>query len=245
MKTHLLLCLLLVAGLSGCSPKPEGPAASSAPASEAAASAPKASFVPVSPEQLALLVRPDSPVLGAAEAKVTLVEFLDPACEACRAYSPIVKQIQFLYPQELRVVVRFAAFHEGSDEAIRLLLAAQRQGKFEPLLAALLEGQDEWAAHHSPDVEKAWAIARTVGLDVKRARRDAASPAITARLDQEAEDLRALNVERTPTFYVNGKLLVDSDVRPLMDLVANEVKATQVNATQVNATQGAGASGGN
>ena len=232
MKNRLPLCLLLVASLLGCSQKPEAPVASSAPAAKAPApAAPKPSFVPVSPEQLAHLVRPESPVLGAASAKVTLVEFLDPACEACRAYSPIVKQIQFLYPLELRVVVRFAAFHEGSDDAVRLLLAAQRQGKFEPVLAALFEGQEQWAAHHSPDVEKAWAIARTVGLNVERARRDAASPAITARLAQEDEDLRTLRVEQTPTFYVNGKLLVDSGVQPLMDLVAAEVKATQAAGT--------------
>jgi protein-disulfide isomerase len=232
MNKRPLWCLLLIAGLIGCAPKPETPAASAAPAAQAPATPavagpPKQSYVHVSPELLARLVRPESPVLGPGSAKVTLVEYLDPACEACRAYSPIVKQIQFLYPQEVRVVVRFAAFHDGSDEAIRLLLAAQRQGKFEPVLAALFEGQDEWAAHHSPDVAKAWTLARAAGLDVARARRDAASAPVTARLTQDAEDLLALQVSQTPTFYVNGKLLVESGAQPLMELVAAEAKAAR------------------
>ena len=39
------------------------------------------------------LIRPHTPTLGPANAKVHLVEFLDPACEGCRAFYPVVKQI--------------------------------------------------------------------------------------------------------------------------------------------------------
>ncbi|MEO7660041.1 MAG: thioredoxin domain-containing protein, partial [Pyrinomonadaceae bacterium] len=39
------------------------------------------------------LIRPDSATLGPEDAKVTLVEFYDPECEACAAFSPIVKKI--------------------------------------------------------------------------------------------------------------------------------------------------------
>jgi len=39
------------------------------------------------------LIRPDSPTLGPADAKVILVEFYDPECEACAAFSPVVKEI--------------------------------------------------------------------------------------------------------------------------------------------------------
>jgi protein-disulfide isomerase len=173
------------------------------------------------------LVRAHSPVLGPAGAPVTIVEFLDPACEACRAFSPVVKQVMFLHPDDVRLVVRFAAFHHGSDEAIRLLFAAQKQGKFEPVLAALFDGQDDWAAHHQPEPERAWQLAAKAGLDVKRARRDAASAAADALLKQDAEDIVALQVSRTPTFFVNGRLLTDFGPQPLMDLVAYEVNRTR------------------
>jgi protein-disulfide isomerase len=163
--------------------------------------------------------------MGRATAPVTIVEFLDPACEACRAYAPVVKQIQFLHPDEVRVVARFADFHPGSDEAIRILLAAQRQGRFEQVLAAMFDGQEEWASHHAPDIDAAWKLAGAAGLDLARARKDAASAEITERLREEGEDIRALQVSRTPTFYVNGKLLEDFGAEQLMRLVAAEVKA--------------------
>ena len=37
-----------------------------------------------------VLVRPDSPSLGPEDAKVTVVEFLDPECESCAAVAPQV-----------------------------------------------------------------------------------------------------------------------------------------------------------
>ncbi|PZP55154.1 MAG: disulfide bond formation protein DsbA, partial [Micavibrio aeruginosavorus] len=63
------------------------------------------------------LIREYSPVIGNDEAQVTVVEFFDPSCEACRAFYPIVKNILNRYPKDVRVVLRYAPFHEGSDKA--------------------------------------------------------------------------------------------------------------------------------
>ena len=38
------------------------------------------------------LIRSDSPTLGSVNAPVTIVEFLDPECESCAAFAPIVKK---------------------------------------------------------------------------------------------------------------------------------------------------------
>jgi protein-disulfide isomerase len=229
----LLAGIFTALALGACSrPEPSAspaapPAAAEPSAAQPAASAPPPADAPLTPELAARLVRSHSPVLGPKGAPVTIVEFLDPACEACRAFAPVVKQILFLYPDEVRLVVRYADFHPGSDEAIRLLEAARRQGKFEQILSALFDGQEEWASHHSPDVGKAWTIAGANGLDVAAARKDAASAASTALLQQEREDIVALQVTRTPTFYVNGRLLTDFGPEPLMSLVAAEVKAAK------------------
>jgi protein-disulfide isomerase len=136
----------------------------------------------------------------------------------------VVKQILFLYPDEVRLVVRYADFHPGSDEAIRLLEAARRQGRFEQVLTALFDGQEEWTAHHSPDAGKAWNIAGANGLKLAPARKDAASAEATALLRQEREDIVALQVTRTPTFYVNGKLLTDFGAEQLLNLVKEEME---------------------
>ena len=52
------------------------------------------------------LVRMHSPVLGPREAPVTIVEFFDPACETCRAFYPIVKDLMRQYPSDVRLVIR-------------------------------------------------------------------------------------------------------------------------------------------
>jgi protein-disulfide isomerase len=192
----------------------------------AAAPAPSATVdagEPLPAELSALLIREHSPVLGPANAPVTIVEFLDPACEACAAYAPVVRQIELVYPQEVRVVVRFAAFHPGSDEAIRVLDAARRQGKFEPVLDALFANQEEWASHRAPNVARAWEIAGDAGLDVAQAKRTARDQQADAVLRVEAEDIVALKVERTPTFFINGRPLINYGPETLMNVVSAEV----------------------
>ena len=60
------------------------------------------------------------------EPTVTIVEFFDPACEACRAFYPVVEDILTDYPDDVRVVLRYAAFHgEASEQAIKVLEAAR------------------------------------------------------------------------------------------------------------------------
>ena len=60
------------------------------------------------------LVRPDSPAQGPENARVILVEFLDPECEACRAFYPTVKKILKEYEGRIRFVVRYMTFHSNS-----------------------------------------------------------------------------------------------------------------------------------
>jgi protein-disulfide isomerase len=220
--------LILAAGcLVACSDRESAdPAAAAAPPASAVPAAPAsadAGSAPLSAGLAARLVRPHSPIVGARNAPVTIVEFLDPACEACRAFAPVIQQIEFLYPDDVRVVVRYAAFHEGSAEAVRLLAAAHAQGKFKPVLAALFDGQPEWASHGAPNLARAWELAGAAGLDLARARRDADSSAARDTLRIDGEDVVKLKVERTPTFFVNGRPLPAFGVEPLMKLVAEEV----------------------
>ena len=154
-----------------------------------------------------LLVRDYSPSFGPADAPVTLVEFFDPSCEACRAYHPVVQEIRRQFPTQVRVVLRYTVFHEGSDEAVRILEAARMQDKFEPVLDALLEQQPGWAVHVSPQMDVAWEIAGAAGLDVEKAETDKLFPGITGTLNQDMADVEALGIRQTPTFFLNGKRL--------------------------------------
>ena len=154
-----------------------------------------------------LLIREYSPSFGPSDAPVTLVEFFDPSCEACRAYHPVVQEIRRQFPTQVRVVLRYTVFHEGSDEAVRILEAARMQDKFEPVLDALLEQQPGWAVHGAPQLDVAWEIAGAAGLDLEKARGDRLFPGITGILNQDADDVEALAIRQTPTFFLNGRRL--------------------------------------
>jgi protein-disulfide isomerase len=155
----------------------------------------------------ALLIRPHSPILGPVDAPVTLVEFFDPSCEACRAFHPIIGEVRRQFPTQVRVVMRYTLFHKGSDEAARILEAARIQDKFEQVLDALYEKQPEWALHDGPLMEIAWQAAGAVGLDLAKAETDKLFPGITATINQDMADVEALGVNQTPTFYLQGKKL--------------------------------------
>lgn len=171
-------------------------------AAEAEVAATEAAAAPPTEEDL--LIRPHSPILGPADAPVTLVEFFDPSCEACRAFHPVIEALRREFPTELRVVLRYTPFHQGSDEAVRILESARMQDKFEHVLNALFEKQEEWALHDGPDMDRAWRIAGATGMDIVKGQADRLFPGTTAVLNQDVADLQALGVEQTPTFYLDG-----------------------------------------
>jgi protein-disulfide isomerase len=230
MKIYAALLLAVTAGLAACSKKADAPTADAPPpAVTAEAATPPAPEVapPMSADLAARLIRPHSPVIGPANARVTIVEVLDPACEGCAAFAPIVHGILFVHPEDVKVVVRYAAFHRGSDEAVRLLEAARLQGKFEPMLDALFARQAEWASHSAPNIAHIWKIAADAGIDVARARREAATPRVDAILKQEQEDTVALRVEQTPTFFVNERPMLEFGSTQLKQLVESELERTK------------------
>ena len=127
----------------------------------------------------------------------------------------------------MRVVLRYAAFHNGSEEAVRILETARLQGLFTPVLEALLAAQPRWASHGTPNINLAWEAAATAGLDIPRARKEALLPGITSVLLQDAEDIKTVGVRQTPTFFVNGKPLRSFGPVQLDELVRQEIGLAQ------------------
>lgn len=171
----------------------------------------------------AILIRANSPTLGPADAPVTLVEFFDPSCEACRAFHPILKRLRGTFQTELRIVMRYTMFHQGSDEAVRILETARVQKKFEPIMDVLLERQPEWAKDGAPNLDLAWQIAGEAGLDLAKAKVDRELPGIVAIINQDNADVKAAGINATPTFFINGKQLLRPDEKALYDAVRREL----------------------
>src|SRR5690606_38439689 len=128
------------------------------------------------------------------------------------------------YPTEVRLVIRYAPFHHGSDQVVKLLEAAKLQGKYQRVLEAVLEAQPQWADHAQPNVQAAFKVAELAGLDIAKAIEDIQKPGMQALLQQDIEDLTALQVNKTPTFFVNGRSLPSFGPEQLGALVAQEVR---------------------
>lgn len=165
----------------------------------------------------AVLVRMHSPTLGKADAPVVIVEFLDPACETCRVFYPMVKQMMAAHPDRIRLVLRYAPFHQGSDKVVAVLEAARRQGKFWPALEALLANQSDWVQNHAANVGRAWKHLGGIGLNMEQMAFDITAPEIAGVIAQDLADAQTLKVSKTPEFFVNG--------RPLPQFGFEELKA--------------------
>lgn len=174
----------------------------------------------------ASLVQFHSPSTGALDAKVTIVEFFDPACEACRMFHPIAESILADNKGKVRLVLRYAAFHKGSDVVVKILEASKAQGLYWQTLDAVFQSQPVWASHHNPQVQHIWEFLQPIGLDIERIRRDMESPGIAAILQQDMADGVALDVQKTPTFFVNGKPWTVISEAGLRALVQQEIKSS-------------------
>ena len=178
------------------------------------------------PAPAAPLVRPHAPTLGPANAKVHLVEFLDPACEACRAFYPVVKQLIAENPGKIRLWIRYVPVHRGADFVVRALEAARAQDRFWESLELLFAKQDEWTRHHAVMPKQVLdALSAVKGLDMDRLRRDMASPEFGRIVEQDMADAKAVKVMQTPTFYVNGKPLAEHGFDQLRAQVKREIAA--------------------
>lgn len=171
------------------------------------------------------LVRMHSPVLGRADAPVVIVEFLDPACETCALFYPRVKALLAANPDKIRLVLRHAPFHNGSDQVVALLEAARKQGKFWPALEALLATQADWSPNHTPQVALALRNLQGLGLNLDQLQADAAAPEVASLIAQDLADARALNVSKTPEYFVNGRPLPSFGWEQLRTLVDDALRA--------------------
>jgi protein-disulfide isomerase len=167
-----------------------------------------------------------SPMLGNPDAKVHVVEFLDPACETCAVFYPHVKKLMADNPGRIRLSVRHVPFHQGSEHVVRMLEATRSQGKYWQALEAVFAAQDRWTVNHRVHPERVWPALEGLGLDLDRIRSEMNSPEIAARMDRDAADARALDVTKTPEYFVNGRPMPRFGMEELQELVGQELASS-------------------
>lgn len=170
-----------------------------------------------------IFVRPHSRTLGPENAKVTVIEFLDPECESCRAAYPMVKQLLSEYGDQVRLVIRYMPLHHNSMIAIGALEAAAAQGRYWEFLELLFQNQPLWGSHHAPRPELIPEFAKQLGLDMQAYERFMNAGGHKALVEIDKNDARRLGIRGTPTFFVNGKLLDQPGYEPLKALIDSEL----------------------
>lgn len=177
-------------------------------------------------ENASLFAREHSQTYGPDDAKVYLIEFMDPACETCAAFSPFVKQMMAANPGKIKLVLRYAPFHDGADYFVKILEAAKKQGKYWETLDVMYQSQPQWASHHNPQPQNIWPFLSQAGLDLEQIKRDMNDPAIQKIIDQDLADAKTLNVQKTPGFFVNGKPLQSFGSQQLQALLQAEISTS-------------------
>ena len=170
------------------------------------------------------LERDGAPVKGPQDAKVTIVEFFDPACETCADFYPLVKKLVDQYPGKVRVMMRYAPLHAGSDQVVKLLEAAHLQGKFWETLEMLFSNQRRWTSGHVAQPMRARGLMNGLAMDHARLDIDMNLPEVARTIQQDVSDGQALKVRATPEFFVNGRPMPSFGYKQLSQLVKEAVE---------------------
>jgi protein-disulfide isomerase len=169
--------------------------------------------------------RDHSVIMGPLDAKVTIVEFFDPACGTCSAFYPFVKKLMNDNPGQVNLVLRYLPLHQNSDVIVSILDATRLQDRFAQTLARAYQTRTAWIEHHVANPEKFWAQLGGLGLDMQQLNEDIQRPEIARRIKLDILDAQQLDVNKTPGFFVNGKPLVEFGYQQLQDLVESEIAA--------------------
>jgi protein-disulfide isomerase len=172
------------------------------------------------------VVREDSHRLSQApDEKAVLVEFLDFECESCLAAYPVVEDLSEEYGENLTVVSRYFPLpgHPNSETAAVAVEAAAQQGKFKDMHARMYETQTEWS-HTNEDRSPVFrGYAEDLGLDMNAYDAAIADPATMERVNADKADGMALNVEGTPTFFLDGEKIQPATLEEFRSLIETAI----------------------
>jgi hypothetical protein len=161
------------------------------------------------PEPVGLkLIRPVDPdrdhIRGDPNAPLTLVEYGDYECPFCSRATGAIDEVREHFGDKLRYVWRHLPLervHPRAFDAARAAEAAGLQGKYFEMGRMLFANQDdlEW-----PDIYR---YANAVGLDLERFDQDVRvhPTKVLHRVQDDAQDAELMDLNSTPTFFVNGK----------------------------------------
>lgn len=162
----------------------------------------------------------DVPMKGNPAARLALVEFVDYECPHCKRVQPVMRQALEEFKNDVRLYFKHYPLgtHTNARLAAEGAVAAHKQGKFWPF------NDGVWTHSESLTPAKLEQIAKDVGLDVEKWRKDLESTEVRQRVTKDRADGEVLGLTSTPTIYLNGREFTDTrDIESLRDWINEEL----------------------
>lgn len=144
--------------------------------------------------------------VGAGNKKVTLLEFGDFQCPACKSYLPIVQEIKKSYGDDITFQFRhypLVQIHPNATISARAAEAAAKQGKFFEMHDLLYENQESWASSSNP-TSIFETFASQLNLKTDQFKTDMADAGTLAIINADSKIAQATGANSTPSFSING-----------------------------------------
>jgi len=147
-------------------------------------------------------------VLGKADSKVLLIEYGDFQCPGCGSAHPRIKAIAEAYQNQIGFVFRnfpLTTIHPNARAAAGSAEAAGLMGKYWEMHNALYENQKAWSNLTGDDRANAFAeYAGNIGLNRSEFTTNLSDNRINQKISFDQAIGKSINVDSTPTFYLNG-----------------------------------------
>lgn len=146
-----------------------------------------------------------------------LVEFLDFECESCGAMYPVVEQLRSDYAGEVTFANRYFPIpsHFNSMNAALAVEAAAQQGEYEAMYSLMFETQTAWGEQQTSAEGLFRSYAERIGLDMAQYDAAVVDPETRERVEFDFQAGQELDVEGTPTFFLDGEKLELTSVEDL------------------------------
>jgi len=169
----------------------------------------------------------NTPIKGAEEAQVVVVEYSDFQCPFCKKGKDMLPEILKEYDGKVKVAYKQLPLrnHNWAKPAAIASVCAYQQGndKFWEFHDVVFDNQKDIKLENSEKIFKGYA--KDIGLDPKKFDACLADEKVAAQVDSEVEEAISIGVQSTPTFVVNGMIVQGANpdgLRSAIDIKLSE-----------------------
>lgn len=164
-----------------------------------------------------------SPVIGKADAPVSVFAFLDFQCPYCAKAYPMLEDLLAKYPEKVNIIIKHypLRMHRFAEKASIAALAASKQNKYQEMTKAL------FGNYKNLNDEIIKKYAEDSGLNIQDFDKDSNDPVIKDILKQDMSMGARLQIRGVPSLYINGLPVKNRSLDALSSMVEQELKKNE------------------